>query len=305
VAPCHVPNRQYLVNNLSLRWYERVTRHYRVQGVQRGVWTFGPVELVSGDVFGFSVQRAPIGERNELIVYPRMVPLTALGLPAERPFGEYQTKRLLSDDPLRISGARTYQPGDSPRQIHWKATARRGELQTKTFDAAASRPLAIFLNINTFEHLWEGIDPECQEFCITVCAAIARWAWENGQPAGLYVNAVAPPGLKPISIRPGTHPDQLLHILEALARVSSYGRWSIDRTLLVESQRLPQGSSVVLVTAQVNNELARALADLRVRGFGVTLATAGTVEVALAPGIRHYMLGGRETWRALDSIALA
>ncbi|MBK8048434.1 MAG: DUF58 domain-containing protein [Anaerolineales bacterium] len=305
VAPCHLPNRQYLVNNLSLRWYERVTRHYRVQGLHRGAWTFGPVELASGDVFGFAVQRAPLDEKNELIVYPRLVSLAALGLPAERPFGDYRTRRLLSDDPLRISGARNYQPGDSPRQIHWRATARRGELQTKTFDAAASRPLAIFLNVNTFRYLWEGIDPECQEFCITVSAAIARWAWENDQPAGLYINAVAPPNAKPISIRPGTHPDQLLNILEALARVSNFGRWSIERTLLVEAQRLPGGSSVVLVTAQVSPELVQILADLRRRGFGVTLATAGAIDAKIPPEIRHYPLGGREAWRALDALALA
>ena len=34
-----------LVTVLSLRWYERVIRRYRVQGTQRGVWNFGPAEF--------------------------------------------------------------------------------------------------------------------------------------------------------------------------------------------------------------------------------------------------------------------
>ena len=37
--------RRLLVNLLSLRWYERVTRHYRLRAVQRGAWRVGPVEL--------------------------------------------------------------------------------------------------------------------------------------------------------------------------------------------------------------------------------------------------------------------
>ena len=35
-----------------------MTRHYRVHGVQRGAWTFGPARLLSGDMFGFDVREA-------------------------------------------------------------------------------------------------------------------------------------------------------------------------------------------------------------------------------------------------------
>ena len=129
-----------------------------------------------------------------LLVYPRMVPLTALGLPADRPFGEYRALRRLAEDPLRMNGARAYAPGDTLRTIHWKATARRGELHTKTFDAAAAQPLALFLNVNTFEQIWEGVDPDLLEYAISATASIARWAWERGQPVGLYANSVAQPG---------------------------------------------------------------------------------------------------------------
>ncbi len=61
----------------------------------------------------------------------------------------------------------------------------------------------------------------------------------------------------------------------------------------------------MLVTAQVSPELVQILSDLRARGFGVTLATAGAIDATVPPEIRHYQLGGREAWRALDSLALA
>ena len=190
----HRPGRQRLTNLVSLRWYERVTCRYRVHGAARGAWTFGPAELSSGDIFGFALRRATAPDLDVLLVYPRMVPLTALGLPADRPFGEYRALRRLAEDPLRMNGARAYAPGDTLRTIHWKATARRGELHTKTFDAAAAQPLALFLNVNTFEQIWEGVDSDLLEYAISATASIARWAWERGQPVGLYANSVAQPG---------------------------------------------------------------------------------------------------------------
>src|SRR5712691_11249025 len=49
-----VSNNSVLLESLfSLRWYERVTRHYSVRCIARGVHAFGPTTMRSGDVFGF------------------------------------------------------------------------------------------------------------------------------------------------------------------------------------------------------------------------------------------------------------
>jgi uncharacterized protein (DUF58 family) len=306
LASTYQPARKRLVNLLTLRWYERVTRHYHVCGTRRGAWAFGPVELSSGDIFGFTLRRELAPGIDTLVVYPRIVPLTALGLPARRPFGDFGTPHRLSEDPLRVSGARAYAPGDSMRHIHWKATARHQELQTKQFDPSASHPLAIFLNVNIFERLWQGIDSELLEYAITATASVARWAWDNRHPIGLYANAVVQPGGRPVAIAPSSHRDQLLHILDALARTSDYARWPIESTLQQASLHLPYGATVVVVTAVVSDLLVRMLLELRVRDFGVTLITLGQADVAQRiPGIRVYHIGGRKEWQELATLALA
>lgn len=104
------PRRRRLVNLLSLRWYERVTRRYRLRGSQRGAWQFGPVELVSGDLFGFNTRQTILPETQLLLVYPRLVPLTALGLPAHHPFGDFKTVRRIIDDPIQLRGPGNMRP---------------------------------------------------------------------------------------------------------------------------------------------------------------------------------------------------
>lgn len=326
LARSHLAGRARLVNLMSLRWYERVTRRYRLRAMQRGAWYFGPVELTSGDIFGFGVRRQLINESGNVpgnesqngyyngsfkgtdmvLVYPKIVPLTALGLPALRPFGDLHTMRRLIDDPLRMMGTRDYTSGDSFRHIHWKATARRQALQTKVFEPSAMLPLSIFLNVNTDEKGYTRNDLELQEFAITTAASIARWAWEGGHAVGLFVNAITQPSAQRIRISPRSSPDQLLYILEALAKVVNYGQWSIEALVQSEAQYLPYGASVVVVTAIADRPLHHSLMELRKREFGTSLVTLGEEPEALhLPGIRHYHIGGRKEWDDLASLELA
>lgn len=306
LATTHQPGRKRLVNLMSLRWYERVTRRYQLRGVRRGAWRFGPVELTSGDIFGFGLRRQTLDDVETLLVYPKLVPLTALGLPALRPFGDLRTPRRLSEDPLRLTGAREYAAGDSFRHIHWKATAHRQALQTKVFEPSATLPLAIFLNINTSELRYEGIDIELQEYAITAAASIARWAAERSHPVGLFVNSIVQPEAERIRIRPANQPAQLLYILEALAKVINYGRWPIDAVVRAEAVHLPYGASVVVVTATTSRNLQQTLLELRRREFGITVVTLGDKsDNLLLPGIRHYHIGGRKEWDELESLTLA
>ena len=298
--------RRILHNMVSLRWYERVTRHFTVTGTQRGVWRFGPTSMASGDLFGFGTRHKVIDQTDIVLVYPRLLSLTAMGIPAHRPFGDLKTQRRLIEDPLRLMGTRPYTSGDSYRHIHWKATAHRRELQTKVFEPSAARPLAVFVNINTSEHLIEGLDYELREYAISAAASIARWSFESGAATGMYANAIVQPGGIRLRIRPRLHTDQLVETLESLARISGYGRWPIESLVAEENRHLPHGAAYVVVSAVVTDKLMHVLMDLHGRGSSATLITLGPqAQIEYPAGIRHYYIGGRQEWSELASLALA
>ena len=296
----YLPTRRVLVNLFSLGLYQRVIRRYTVTGTQRGAWRFGPVQLVCGDIFGFRSQHKEIPETNLLLVYPRLYTLPELGLDARHPFGDYQSLNRLIDDPLRVSGVREYLPGDNIRHIHWKATARRQELQTKLFEPSASRPLAIFINIRTFNHRFEGIDPALREFAISAGASIARWAQMRGDAFGVFANSMMYAGRR-VRILPGAHPRQLTRVLEALAYCVGVPHTTIERVLQQEADHLRHGTSIVLISATLSDSLSRALADLQRRGFAVTLLGIGglTLEQAI-PGVAFQQL----SQQALEDLTL-
>ncbi|MEM7116786.1 MAG: DUF58 domain-containing protein [Chloroflexota bacterium] len=301
------PRRRILVNTLSLRWYERVTRHYRMKAQRRGVWEFGPTQLSSGDVFGFSIKRRPLEEIQTIVVYPKLVPIAALGLPTMHPFGEFGTQRRVLEDPLRLMGTREYVTGDSYRHIHWKATARRQQLQTKVFEPSASRPLAIFLNLRTSQFIHDGIDPVALEFAISVAASIAHWGWQQDHAIGLYTNSVISESRERIHLRPRSEPEQLHAILEALARTEPDGRWTLNSVLKLEGQQLRPGTTIVAVTSIVYSQLTETLLELAQRQYSVTLIVVGKRVKTLPtiPGVQIYHLDRQEDWHELDALVLA
>lgn len=306
VYPSYKPTRCILASLLSLRFYERVRKHYRLRAMQRGAFELGPAELRSGDIFGFKYQEKTVANIEHLIVYPKVVPVTALGLPAAYPFGEHKTRFRASPDPLRIMGVRAYAPGDSPRFVHWKATARRNELQTKVFEPGAAHASAIFLNARTTDRA--GYVPEYFELAAIAAASVARHLLEAREAVGLYANThrLGTGGL--VRLPPSRRPDRWLEILDTLAWINCLATASFERMLQVEAAGLPVGAAVIAISAMTNDELIGTLLDLKQRGHPVTLLAIGEDAPGHLPDeLEVYWIGNRATYRRLleDDVPLA
>ena len=281
-------HRRTLSTVLTLRWYERVRRHYQLTFQQRGAYDFGPVLLSSGDLFGFRTRYLDVPHRHTLVVYPKVVPLENLNLRAAHPLGDFALKRSQVADPLRLAGARDYRPGDSLRHIHWKATARRGTLQTKTFDPSASHQLLLFLNAQTLEHAYEGVVTEYLETAIVVTASVAQAGLEARYPVGLFTNGTAREVRHRVRLPASRHANQATHILETLAHLTPLVFFSFEDLLRAEMPSLPVGTTLIVVSAVVTESLLSVLLDVQARGHPVALIMVGqprgwlpTVDVVL------------------------
>ena len=292
----------FLDSVVSLRWYERVTRTHRIRGDQRGYFRFGPAEISSGDMFGFRRRQRIDDDTDELIVYPRVVPVEALGLPAGRPLGEWLARRRVHTDPLRFAMVRDYAPGDNPRHVHWPASAHAGRLQTKQFDPSDTLALMLVVDVQTLQRTFEYV-PEYLEYAITAAASIAMEALAQRHMVGLCANALGGEGQDWVMVRPGRHPDQARQLLTAMAMLSPFPGLSLAETLHRLRPRLPYGATVVAITARPGEEVYERLLALDTAGHGAILLTVGDEAPDVPETLRHHHLGGRDA--ALSSTALA
>ncbi len=295
LGPSHMPGRRLLSMLLSVRWYERVRRHYTVHCGARGYHPFGPATLRTGDVFGFATRELEIFQEDYLLVYPRIVSMDRLVLPARDPFGDVpQPRQWLFEDPLRTVGVREYRAGDSPRRLHWKATARAPDqqLQVKLLEPTTTHRLQVLLNVGTSRHnlAWQGYDPELLEAAITTAASIANWAVEHGFQVGLGANARAYRSRAVLRLPSSRDPRQLMHVLEALATLVPMPTLSPADLVALEAQDLPYGTTVAMVSCIAEEDLLQQLARLRRAGHRPVLFLVGDAAV--------------ETGRSVDGIAV-
>lgn len=264
-----------LQNVLSMQNRERVSRRTVLRFPARGYYQLGPVTYESGDIFTLFTREREHKYIDTLIVYPQLWPLADLGLPPKEPFGEAKIRQSLFTDPIRTRGIRDYSPGDRFRDVHWKASARRGYLQSKVYDPSTGMTMGVFLNVATFARHWMGFDPELLERSVSVAASICNYGVQQGWGVGLFANGAVPGSDQPIKVQPGRSQDQLGNVLEALAAVTEFATGSIDMMLLRESPSLPWVSTIVVVTAVVTDELHIALVRLREAGRRVVLLALG------------------------------
>jgi uncharacterized protein (DUF58 family) len=258
---------------------ERIEQRCAIRCPQRGIYRFGPATFATGDPFGFSMRQTEHTHIDELLVYPRLLPVAHFGLPAAQPFGEERPSRMVPDDPLRFLGTRPYLPGDPPRQIHWRATARTNRVQSKTFERGATSALAIFLDLGGDYLPDDDRGRQNREWAISAAASLVANGLDGQREVGLFSNASLLGGSRFLRVAPSRQRVQLMRILELLAQLIPYALLPIGSLLLEEARRLPWGATVCVVTVAPAEGLIETLWRLQRAGFTITLLIVGDASI--------------------------
>lgn len=198
----------------GLLWYQGARFEWELTAEKRGVHALGPPRLSSGDLLGFYPREKNLGEVNEVIVYPRLVPLRSFPLPRRDFFGVPGAASPVQD-PVYILGTRDYQSGRPARYMHWKATARHHRLQEKIFEPTEQEKVLLVIETDQFAKY--TAQDEFEE-TLEVVASVVLWLDQHGCAAGLLTNGAMTGGYSPI-VPITRNPGQLPSILEALARL--------------------------------------------------------------------------------------
>jgi uncharacterized protein (DUF58 family) len=114
----------------------------------RGKYEFRELDLGTRSPFGLVEHRAVIDIPDEMLVYPRIGQLTRRWYLLQRQATENRRgqRHDRSAQQVEYHGLRGYRSGDSPRWIHWRTSARRGELMVKEFEQQSEQDLAILID---------------------------------------------------------------------------------------------------------------------------------------------------------------
>jgi uncharacterized protein (DUF58 family) len=253
----------------------------RTRILSRGVFPLGPTTLESGDPFGiFPVER--IYQASEsLLVYPMLFELQDFPAPAGILSGGEALRRRTPQVTPNAAGVREYEPGDPLNRIHWVSTARRNRLITKEFELDPQSEVWIFLDAvrigqaslpfswpkKTKEDLWKhkiefSLPPSTEEYGVCIAASIARYYLHLDRSLG-FVSA----GQSLTLIPPDRGGRQLAKILESLAILRAVGTLPLWGLIDIQAQHLARGSTIVVITHSVEEEVVLIVDFLSRRGL--------------------------------------
>jgi uncharacterized protein (DUF58 family) len=198
------------------------------------------------------------------------------------------------------TSVRPYAPGDAMNRIHWKSTARHGEIQVKEFDLEQTADAWIILDLERTVQTGRG-DESTTEAAIRAAAAIADKALAENRAVGMTINAGRTAYLPPD--RGGR---QHLKIMQLLAAVEADSSTPLVETLIGTVGRLRRGMTAVIITASLEPSWVRPLAALRTRGVSCVVVTVDAAAYArLAADGSGEMVGRRSDVLPADADPVA
>jgi uncharacterized protein (DUF58 family) len=271
---------------------------YQLTPTRRGYYQLGPLVMETGDLFGLHRRYRVLTEPQFLMVLPKVIPLAGYDVSSKRPIGEVRMSYRLYEDPTRIAGVRAYERGDSLNRIHWRATARTGELHSKVYEPSTVAGATLLLEFHAAAHDPRD-EPHRSELAITAAASIAHAIYLMNQQIGLVTNgrdavdrirsegwahdyrsreaALASASMReksdrlaPVIVPTRRGPEQLTRVLEALARLELTDGLPLPALIEEAASRLPRDATVIAILPPGSKESAIALGNLRRRGFAVT-----------------------------------
>jgi uncharacterized protein (DUF58 family) len=268
---------------------------YQIRSDTRGKFTIGPLRVRVADAFGLVEISRSFSTTSTLVVTPKIYPLPRAAASSSwlgEGDGGMRTISAIGEDD---AAPRAYQNGDALRRVHWRSTARYGELMVRREEHQWRNSASVFLDTRRLAHVGTGSSATF-EFAVSAAASIGAHLTGEGFRARLITEAgeIAPRG---------TFQDSLLDMLAVISPsrevslasgaaalthaggqlIAVLGRLSPEDARMLAASRRGNAPAMALMVAAwswvsdaVPEETTRTAEILAAAGWHVAVVTAST-----------------------------
>ena len=288
---------------VSLEARERRVLAWTAEAHERGEFHAGPVTISGPGPLGLRPWRRTARAPFTVIAYPATRPLDLVhrrGLAS----GAIASANRLDEDVTRYRSLREYLPGDEPRRISWKVSARLGALYSVEYAPSLTVPALVLLDLAE-PHYPVAHRQSMIERAVEMAASLVTHFAALKQPVGLLAAAAVPgrEGSPALALRVG--PGHAVAILETLARVRSIvDPVDLARLVMQAGVPVPAGTLLCVVAPPLGAADRAGLRGLRRRGialeaFVVTSTATRAGDARLDGAVSHAVSGARGAARWL------
>jgi uncharacterized protein (DUF58 family) len=230
---------------------------YPVRSEVRGKYRVGPLSVRLTDPFGLVELTRSFSGVDDLVVTPVVTPLPAVRLGGDWTSGGDAVSRAVSTTGHDDAATREYRDGDDLRKVHWRSTARVGELMVRREEQPFTSRGTLLIDTRSAAHRGQGPGSSL-EWAVSGVASIGVALLRSGYSLRLMSDTGQELVPAPVPVTEGT-------LLEALAGVQPSPRGSLEGSL-AQLRRTGTEGLLIAVLGSLSADDAEQLARLRHSG---------------------------------------
>ena len=243
---------RFVLDKIEPRGVREVT--YSVSSDVRGRFPVGPLSVRLTDPFGLCELTRSFATADELVVTPVVSQLPAVRLGGDWAGGGESTARSVSSSGTDDAATREYRHGDDLRKVHWRSTARVGELMVRREEQPFQSRATLLLDGRAAAHRGDGVGSSF-EWAVSATASIGVGLARSGFALSMLRDSGSPLAPMGLPLTEGL-------LLEALATVAAERTPTLDGAV-DRLRRGGIGGVLIAVLGALDLEDAQALARLR------------------------------------------
>ena len=244
-----------------------------LEQVPRGRYVVEEARASIDDPFGLAQTEVELRAGGSLLVYPRLVALDRLFSESGAHAQDGRRLLLRRQSGFDLHSVREYSQGESLRKVHWRTTARRGQLMVKELEDAPRDEIAVLLDADAGAVVGDSFDVQ-----VRAAGSILRVHAAHGRRAVLAVNSAARPSARVASLE-----GDWAAALALLAEAEPTGMRPVVELLAREGGPASRAVETVVVTARISGTLATKLIQRALAGQGISVVWVDTASFAGRP----------------------
>ena len=235
-----------------------------IQFKKRGIYDFGHIALQTDDLFCIFKFTKNIYSKLDIMVYPKVYELSNVNLSGRHSYENLINSKSGIDDFTLIKDIRKYNVGDNLKKVHWKLTAKHGEMYVKNYDSVSGKECNLFINMhsnNLNNNLGEAVEEEMVDFSVS----LTKYMMDVRIKTRLFIHAEEQKNIE-VEFK-----EDFPGVMEYFLKAKSDATTEFSSFLKLNIRHIPKGNWIGIICITVDDNLRNVLMNLKEMGYKVNV----------------------------------
>jgi uncharacterized protein (DUF58 family) len=231
---------------------------------KRGIYDFGHICLKTNDLFSIFKSTKDIHNKLDIMVYPKVYNLSNINLSGRHSYENLINSKSGIDDFTLIKDIRKYNVGDNLKKVHWKLSAKHGEMYVKNFDSVSGKECNLFINMHS-NNLSNDLSEIIEEDMVDFSVSLTKYMMDARIKTRLFIHAKEQKNIE-VEFK-----EDFSGVMEYFLKSKSDATTEFSSFIKLNLRHIPKGNWIGIISITVDDNLRNILMNLKEMGYKVNV----------------------------------